>query len=149
KDIIDMGESLGTGVAGYIASHRDPGAILLVSGMTSIIDAGKSKIMWLNLYPDSVFPQPTFDNLSIARGKHAPLLLVHGEADNLLTCDFSRRMFSEGSQPKQLLIVKNTGHNDMFKDENMAPLAKALQTWIAQIDNLQKINQSLSSAALK
>jgi uncharacterized protein len=45
----------------------------------------------------------------------APVLLIHGEADQDTTPSHSRRVFAALSGPKELLIVPNVGHNDVLR----------------------------------
>ena len=44
----------------------------------------------------------------------SPLLIVHGEKDNIIDINFGKKVFEFANQPKESLFVKNAGHNDLF-----------------------------------
>jgi len=112
QEIVVYGESLGSGVTAYIASHRQVGGVILQSGFSSLSSAAKSRLPWMWLYPQMAFNNIEMDNLSYVRGQHPPLLLVHGDQDTILPVSNSDTMFAQASQPTKYLKIKGAGHND-------------------------------------
>jgi hypothetical protein len=112
QDIVVYGESLGCGVAAYIASHRQVGGVILQSGFSSLSSAAKSRLPWMWLYPQMAFNNIEMDNLSYVRGQHPPLLLVHGDQDAILPVSNSDTMFAQATQPTKYVKIKGAGHND-------------------------------------
>ena len=111
EDIIAYGESFGTGVTGQLASRRKFGGVILHSGFTSLLRAGRDKYPWLRLYPDSFFPKQIFDNIAVFSRPHAPLLVIHGERDNILSLNNANDLYSKAAEPKTLLTVPDRGHS--------------------------------------
>lgn len=118
NQIVLYGESIGTGVSTEIARRRDYQSIVLESGFTSPERRGKEQVAMLNIYPSALLfdPDAALDNLDYVRGKHKPLLLVAGQHDDMIPCSHSKTMFAEATEPKQILICPNSGHNDLSQD---------------------------------
>jgi hypothetical protein len=55
-----------------------------------------------------------FDNLSRIAGLRVPLLLVHGERDDLIPVALGRTLFAAAAGPKRALWVPDGGHNDLW-----------------------------------
>ncbi|CAN5469325.1 alpha/beta hydrolase [soil metagenome] len=113
KDIIVYGESLGGGVTTYIAEKRPVSGIVIQSGFSSLTDAAKDRLPWLNLYPKFAFAAIEMDNAAYLHGRHAPLLLIHGDKDATLPIKHARKTFAEASQAKTFVIIEGAGHNDL------------------------------------
>lgn len=109
-DIILYGESLGCAVACNTAGQRPCAALILQSGFSSLKAIASEKFLIFNLYPSSCFPKPHLDNLACLRKEHPPLLLIHGRLDQTIPVSHSEKMFREACQPKQLLVLPNSGH---------------------------------------
>jgi fermentation-respiration switch protein FrsA (DUF1100 family) len=111
--VILYGESIGCGVTTGIMRERQARAVVLQSGFTSLIAAGKDKLWQLKIFPDWICPQPHLDNLSAVKQPHPPLLFIHGDQDAILPVRYSRTMFAEALEPKQYYEIKGAGHNDI------------------------------------
>lgn len=110
KDIVAYGQSFGTGVAGQLAKRRPVGAVILHSGYSSLLSAGRDTLPWLWLYPDSSFPTQILDNAAVFRENHPPLLIVHGTKDNLLPYRRSEELYYLAKQPKTMLAIPGGDH---------------------------------------
>lgn len=128
KDIVLYGESLGSGVATYIAENRKAAAIIIQSGFSSLSDAAKDRLMWLKLYPPFCFNGVEMDNVAYLHGPHPPLLLMHGDADVVLPIKHAYKSFAGASEPKKFVKFDGSGHNDIC-------LSTAFQPCIAQFMN--------------
>ncbi len=113
EHVILYGESIGCGVTTGIMKERKAGAVVLQSGFTSLIAAGKDKLWQLKIFPDWICPQPHLNNLTAVKQPHPPLLFIHGEKDGILPVRYSRTMYAEALEPKQYYEVKDAGHNDI------------------------------------
>lgn len=69
--------------------------------------------MWLRVYPKIAFKDVEFDNEAYLRGKHAPLLWVHGEIDQTLPITHAEETIAAATEPKKLVVFKGAGHNDI------------------------------------
>ncbi|HEY9678555.1 MAG TPA: alpha/beta hydrolase [Drouetiella sp.] len=113
KDIILYGESLGSGVTTYIAENRPVAGIVIQSGFSSLSRAAQDRLLWLRVYPKIAFKDVEFDNEAYLRGKHAPLLWVHGEIDQTLPITHAEETIAAATEPKKLVVFKGAGHNDI------------------------------------
>lgn len=81
KSIVVVGESIGSGVACHIASHRGCNSVILLSPFCSLMRLAKSKLPWLNLYPASWFPYVDIDNRTALKDFQNPVLILYGPQD--------------------------------------------------------------------
>jgi fermentation-respiration switch protein FrsA (DUF1100 family) len=104
-----FGESLGSGVVTALAVERPPSALILRSPFTSLAEVGSHHYPWL---PIALFIRdryPIIDRISDVR---APILVVAGDADEIVPLRFSRAVHAKASEPKRLVVIERAGHND-------------------------------------
>lgn len=130
--VISYGESLGCAVACQIAKQRDVAAIVLQSGFASLPGAARDRFIWLNLFPDFTFPQPQLNNCEILACRHTPLLIVHGVKDNILPIKYAEQMFAAAAEPKRLVKLKNSGHNDVM-DADLNDYLAAMTSFLKEL----------------
>lgn len=114
QQIVLYGESIGGGISSRVAEQRKVAAVIMHSPFTSLPDVAQDGALLLRLYPDWVFPQPDYENLSYVRGTHPPLLILYGDKDRLVPPAQSQKLFTEASPPKTVVMVPGAGHNDMI-----------------------------------
>src|SRR5262249_24045574 len=107
KRIVLWGESLGTGVAVALAVERRVGGVILDAPYTSIADVGAAHfpfapVRWL-------VKDAFHSDQRIARVR-APLLIRHGEADDVVPIRFGERLFALANEPKKFRRVPGGGH---------------------------------------
>lgn len=132
KDIILYGESLGCSVSTAIGQARPVNGIVLQSGFSTITDAARDKLPWFHLYPDIAFPQRFLDNVTAYKTQHPPLLLLHGIDDWILPCTYSQKIFDSAVEPKELVLVPNCSHNDVF-GQSKAISTKAINVFVQKL----------------
>jgi uncharacterized protein len=115
EKIIAYGESFGTGVTGQLVSHRKVGAVIMQSGFTSLLRAGRDTLPWLRLYPDSWFPPQILDNLAVFIKQHPPLLIVHGRKDRMVLYQNAVDLFDAAAEPKRFLVLPEGDHGSFGK----------------------------------
>lgn len=130
--VIAYGESLGCAVACQIAKQRELAAIVLQSGFASLPGAARDRFIWLNLFPDFTFPQPQLNNCEILAHRHTPLLIVHGAKDNILPVKYAEQMFAAAAEPKRLVKLKNSGHNDVM-DADLKDYLAAMTSFLKDL----------------
>lgn len=116
--IIMYGESIGCGIASDTATRlgalsQSPAAIILQSPFLSLSSCAKDKIFFLRLVPDCFFPPPLLNNLAYVKSAHPPLMVIHGDRDEILSVQYGRTLFNEAIKPKALYISEGQGHNDV------------------------------------
>jgi uncharacterized protein len=107
--IVYFGESLGSGVAVRLAVEQPPDALVLRSPFTSLIDTGRHHYPFL---PVGWLLADRFASIDRIRDIRCPLLIIAADHDSIIPTDQSRRLFEGALEPKQLLIVERTDHND-------------------------------------
>lgn len=113
KDVILYGESLGCAVTCQISKYRPVGGMILQSGWATLLEAARDRFILPRLYPDYFFAQPRLDNISVLSRPHPPVLLIHGQQDNLLPCRYSQELFAKACEPKQLVLLPHASHNNV------------------------------------
>jgi fermentation-respiration switch protein FrsA (DUF1100 family) len=111
KALVLYGESLGTGVAVQMATEYDASALILESPYTSILDVAADRYP---LVPVRILVADIYDSLAKIKDVHMPLLLMHGEQDQVVPIKFGRRLFAAANEPKQAEYVPEAGHNDVY-----------------------------------
>jgi fermentation-respiration switch protein FrsA (DUF1100 family) len=81
-NIIIFGRSIGSGPATYVASHRNPAALLMVSGFTSIKQVTKEQ---KGIGCLSFMVKEQFDNLKLIDNVQCPTFFLHGLQDKLIS----------------------------------------------------------------
>ena len=109
--IVLYGESLGCGVAVELATTQPFAALVLEAPFTSVPDVGASHYPYL---PVRWLAKDRFASIDKIGRIEAPLLLIHGERDNVVPIRFGRRLFAAAPEPKSALFVPAAGHNDLY-----------------------------------
>lgn len=110
KRIIVWGESLGGGVATYIAAKREVGGLVLESTYTSLPDVGRSVFPFL---PTKLIMSTQYDSLARIKQVHAPVLSIHSPSDEVIPYRLGKRLFDAASEPKTFIELKGD-HNGGF-----------------------------------
>ncbi len=103
------GQSLGTTAAIDTASREICGALVVESGLTSASDMASALLPWL---PRFLHPlgRNRFDSVHKISGVRCPLLITHGDQDQLISVEQGRALFAQAPEPKELLIVRGADH---------------------------------------
>ncbi len=110
KRIIFYGRSLGGGVACAVAEQRPPSAMILQSTFKSVTS------MAARYFIPAVFIRHRFDNEKFLRTFNAPVLLLHGSNDDIVSCAHSESLVK--TSPHARLVKQACGHNDFPADFN-------------------------------
>tara|TARA_Y100000992_G_scaffold249951_1_gene181832 strand:- start:554 stop:1372 length:819 start_codon:yes stop_codon:yes gene_type:complete len=127
ENIIIYGESLGTGVATHLAQNKNFAGVILETPFTSMIDAAKKFYPYI---PVKLILKDKFDNKSKIKNIKVPVLIMHGEADQIVPFYMSEEMYKIANEPKYTYFTKDDNHM-MEYDEN---LIKALNSFIKSLN---------------
>jgi len=104
EGIILMGRSIGGGAACQLAAQRPAAALILMSTFTSAKSFAPKYLV-----PGFLVRDP-FDNLAVVRNFTGPVLLVHGQHDEIIPFSHSKRLQQTARHAR--LIAYQCGHND-------------------------------------
>jgi alpha-beta hydrolase superfamily lysophospholipase len=104
------GQSLGTGVAAEMARRGHGVRLLLITPYTSISDLAARALPFL---PARWLVQDRFDTEAKAPELRLPVLVVHGDEDEVIPVEMGRRL-SEVLPDARLLRIPGGRHNDLF-----------------------------------
>jgi uncharacterized protein len=104
------GESLGSAVAVAIAAAHPVGRVVLESPFTSAADVGAA-VYWFApvrwLIKDGFYSDRRIRRVTV------PLLVLHGERDQVVPIRFGERLFALANEPKRLVRFAAGGHVDL------------------------------------
>ncbi|MBN1849659.1 MAG: alpha/beta hydrolase [Deltaproteobacteria bacterium] len=109
--IILFGRSLGASVAIEIATQKHARSIILESAFTSIKDMART-IALFRLFSWAV-PENYHNLVKISR-IHIPLLIIHGDQDEIVPFQIGRNLFAAANDPKSFFKLAGAGHNDTY-----------------------------------
>ncbi len=127
ENIIIYGESLGTGIATHLSQNKNFAGVVLETPFTSMIDAAK---MFYPYVPVSLLLKDKFDNKSKIKNINVPILIMHGEADQIVPFFMGKKMYEKANVPKYSYFTKYDNHM-MEYDEN---LVKALNSFFESLN---------------
>ena len=108
-DIILYGESLGSGVAVQLAAEKPVAGVVLDAPYTSIADVAVGAYPF---FPVRWFLFDRYETLNFLPNVHAPLLVVHGEADEVIPVAMGRAVYAAAKGPKEIVTFPGAGHSD-------------------------------------
>lgn len=127
-----IGESLGTGVATKLASLGGVKAIVLVSPFTTLIDVGKAHYPFL---PVGSLVKDRFDSVTHLKKTSVPLLVIHGEQDDIVPFEFGKKLYESYVGPKEFVSIKGAAHNNLPWDDTNSVLWTGISGFIKANNN--------------
>ena len=104
--IVLVGNSMGSGTATQLATEFHPAGLIIVSGFTSLPDVVAGQMPWL---PARWLVRDTYDNRAKLGRVSAPVLILHGAADQLIPVTQARLL--QAANPRaRLVVVPGFGH---------------------------------------
>jgi uncharacterized protein len=107
RNIVVMGESLGSGVAARLAARHEIGALVLDSPFSSAVDVAAS-LYWM--FPVRLLMRDRFRSDQAIGAVHAPVLIVHGDDDWVVPIRFGKKLFALANEPKRFIRIHGAGH---------------------------------------
>jgi fermentation-respiration switch protein FrsA (DUF1100 family) len=106
-----FGRSLGTAVAIELARRHPPAGMILETPFTSIKDMAHAI---LPLLPIGGLLRTKYDSLSKIREVRVPLIILHGDRDEVVPYEQGRRLFEAANEPKSFFTIRGARHNDTY-----------------------------------
>ena len=86
-------------------------ATILEAPYTSIADVAQRHYWFL---PAKWLVLDRYEILEIINTIKSPLMVIHGEQDNVISIEFGKKVFDAAPEPKEALFIPNAGHNNLF-----------------------------------
>jgi fermentation-respiration switch protein FrsA (DUF1100 family) len=110
EELVLFGRSLGTALAVDLAVQASCRALIIESAFTNSSDMAR-------LYAPFLFdwrPRVPYDNLGKIGRIKAPVLIIHGEHDEVIPVEMGLRLYTAAPAPKELYIIPGAHHNDTY-----------------------------------
>ena len=111
QDIINYGESLGSGVAVELNLKYNFLCTVLEAPFTSIADVATKRY---KIYPSKYLVKDKFDNLSKIDQIKSPLLIISGLKDEIVPHSHSKLLFEKANNRKKSLFIDEAMHNNLY-----------------------------------
>ncbi len=123
ENIILVGQSVGSGPTCWLASRSKHHSVVLISPFLSAYRA----VTHIPIFPGDRFP-----NYRHLKKVESPLLVIHGEEDQVIPFSNGKKLFElSPSDDKKLIPVPGAGHNDLFLKSDFN-LPRLLFEWTAK-----------------
>ena len=130
RKMLYFGRSLGSAVAVWLATHHPPMGLILESPFTSIRDMAKAAYHGLPLY---LLVPRKYDPLSRIRQVSCPLMVLHGDRDEIVPIEQGRRVYDAANEPKRFYEITGAAHDDTFI-VGQEPYFRAIADFIASLE---------------
>lgn len=117
SQIVIYGESLGAAIAVAVAAEREAAAVILESPFSAAVDIARDRYGWLPVEFLMKDPFRSRDRIGKVR---SPLLIVHGDADEIIPIIQGRDLFLHAQEPKKMTVFAGARHGDLW-DRGMWP----------------------------
>ena len=109
--IVLFGESLGAAVALQLALEKRAAALVMESPFASVPAMARALYPFLPLGP---VVRTRYDNLAKIGGLRLPLLVLHGDRDEIVPFAQGRQVFEAAPGPKRFYAIPQARHNDTY-----------------------------------
>jgi fermentation-respiration switch protein FrsA (DUF1100 family) len=137
RDIIVYGESLGTSVAVQVAAVKPVAGIVLDAPYTSMVDLAALHHPFI---PGRWFMTDRYETYRHIASVTAPLLIIHGEADDIVPVEMGRKIYALAPGEKTLKTFRGAGHADHY----LFGSYEAIHAWIDALRSNEALRRSKS-----
>ncbi|WP_185826842.1 alpha/beta hydrolase [Shewanella canadensis] len=120
-----LGRSLGSGVATYVAAHREVDKLILVTPFDSTANVAKS-VYWM--FPVSLLITDKYESAKRASNIDAKTTIIYAENDTVIPRASTERLIDAFSgQLEDTMLIRDADHNDISEySEYVTGLKRAL-----------------------
>ena len=111
RRIVFFGRSLGAAVAADLATREECLALILETPFVSIREMAKAAFPF---FPIGPLLRTRYDVAEKIKKAKAPILVLHGDKDEVVPFEQGKRVFETASQPKEFYAIRGAHHNDTY-----------------------------------
>lgn len=133
EHVFYVGESLGAAIALDLALEHRPAGLVMLSAFAGIREMARLLYPFVPapLVPDAY---PTLRRIAALR---APLLILHGDRDEIVPLAQAQTLFDAASEPKRIHVFKGVGHNDLMPVAG-AKIATLIASWVSSLQGMRR-----------
>ena len=124
ENIIIYGESLGTGIATQISQNKNFAGLVLETPFTSMVEAAKNFYPYI---PVGLILKDKYKNDEKIKNIKIPVLIMHGEADQIVPFWMGKKIFNLANDPKYSYFTKYDDHMMEYDDQLVFTLKSFIQ----------------------
>jgi len=109
--IVIFGRSLGAAVALRTALERPAAGLIMEGAFESVPAMARHKLPFLPLW---FLARNKFDNIRRVAALRVPLLMLHGEKDEMIPLRQARAVYEAAPEPKAFHMIQGASHNDTY-----------------------------------
>ena len=109
KRLVLYGRSLGSAVVGDLAMRRPAAGLILEAPMSSIREVVRAHY---GNWPVEQFFDSDFNLVGRMPRIHMPVLVIHGNRDEVVPLSLGQRVYLAANPPKSLYLIQKAHHND-------------------------------------
>ena len=126
NQIILYGESLGSGVAVELGKKNNFNSIILESPFTSIENSAKIYYPYL---PVRLLLKDRFDSIGKIKKINTPILIMHGEKDDVVPISMGKELFEKANSPKHSYFTSEDDHMMEFNSNLLNEIKSFIQKY--------------------
>jgi fermentation-respiration switch protein FrsA (DUF1100 family) len=109
QKLVFFGRSLGAAIAAEMATRFESQGLILESPFISIAEMARVLFPYLPIGP---FLQTRYDVRATIKKIKVPLLVLHGDRDEIIPFEHGKLVFEAAPLPKRFFTITGAGHND-------------------------------------
>lgn len=133
NELVLFGRSLGAAVAVEMAVRHRARALILESGFTSVKDMAHRAYPFLPMGLLINMVEARYDTISKIRNVDYPVMVLHGDQDEIVPFELGLELFEAASNPKTFYRIQGAGHNDTYHVGGQ-PYFEALRRFMFGLD---------------
>ena len=127
--LIYFGQSLGSAVAIWLATQREPHGLITEAPFSSV--KALAKLAFPHL-PVHLLVRTKYNSLDKIGGLRCPLLVLHGDQDDVVPISHGKALYEAAKGPKTFVAIPGTGHCDAYL-LGQEPYLRALTEFMATL----------------
>ncbi len=125
-----VGRSLGTGVAAFLAAHRQVCAAVLITPYDSILEIARRRFPFA---PVGLLLRYRFESVRFAAAARAPVLVLIAERDTVVPHEHTYRLIDAWGGDKRLVHIPGSDHSDIqLNPKSWSAVREFLHTRLGQ-----------------